>query len=200
MVYNVPSDGSCCFHSFSLALNGNFSQSQYYRKVICAYVVNHSNRFKSTVHACHNANMTIRYYIQTMLNWNVWATALELQIAASVLGLKISVWLKYGNRFTKVTFAHPATTRSITLLLSQQHFQLLQEVFTKQAQNNNTTEHHKHTNNQQSQSRRPTSPPTSSHHSIFRGTVGSNFTPRQTSPPTSSHHSTVRQTANPNFS
>ncbi len=104
-------------------------------------LVNHWNRFKSTVHACHNANMTVRYYIQTMLNGNDWATALELQIAASFLGLKISAWLKDGNRFTKV------------------------------------------------KSRRPTSPPTSAHHSTFRGTAGSNFTPRQTSPPTPSHYS-----------
>ena len=37
--YSVPGDGNCFFHSLSLLINGNTTNSSFYRNIICAHII-----------------------------------------------------------------------------------------------------------------------------------------------------------------
>ena len=133
IVHNVPGDGSCLFHALSLQLCGSYEQTRELRKTICAYIVTNWENWCQKVSIYHSPSKTKYHYFSEMVEGNGWGTACEIEAAAQILGLKISVWLAGTNQNNTVHYMLQVINpldisehnKTVSLLLSNQHFHLL---------------------------------------------------------------------------
>ena len=134
--WNVPGDGNCFFHCISLSLHGDFSHSEYYRKLICAHIIENWEEWGDLAVLSHSlpSNDPIQYW-DIMANNNEWATVSELKVACEILQINIVTWLK-GHRldennttklhYTKEMHTSPMNTeKTLHLLLSNSHYTVL---------------------------------------------------------------------------
>ncbi|CAC5413966.1 unnamed protein product [Mytilus coruscus] len=133
LIYDVPGDGNCFFSSLSLAINGDFSQKQIYRSLSCSEIYNNFYIYEDTLRLSHYNNITRDIYLQTMVNGKGWATSCEISIASNITQSNINIWIQGTNLanetvFTKEQYIHSPQSRTIDLLLSHNHFQLLRGI------------------------------------------------------------------------
>jgi hypothetical protein len=91
--YSVPGDGNWFFHSPSLLINGNTTNSSFYRNIICTHIIHNWQIGEDKIVHSHTNNMTVELYQQHMINRNGWVTATEIEAAANLFGLNINIWL-----------------------------------------------------------------------------------------------------------
>jgi hypothetical protein len=119
--YSVPGDGNCLFHSLSLLINGNTTNSSFYRNIICRHIIHDWQIWEDKILHSHTNNMTVELYQQHMINRNGWATPTEIQAAANLFGLNIDIWLQQSSHCTLNSFNASSPT-CIDLLLSRKSF------------------------------------------------------------------------------
>ena len=135
LTHRVPGDGNCFFSCLSLALNGDFSQSQNYRNLICQGIVQNWDIFGAFATMTHDLpSPQVSLYWMHMIDGNGWAGACEVKMACNILGTNITIWLKGRTnadiRYTREMYRPDDTTdANITLLLSHNHYTLLTEYF-----------------------------------------------------------------------
>ena len=136
LVKNVPDDGNCLFHCFSVALHGSSSHVHFYRKLLANAVVTRWEHFKNMAEQCHGKTFLFAsHYLYHMLVDNAWGTACEISAATSVFKRNITTFIQ-GSRynedlhanevsFHKVQYSQENSSgHAIFLLLSNGHFQL----------------------------------------------------------------------------
>lgn len=124
----VPGDGNCFFSSLSVAINGNFSKTNLYRRLICTHVVENWELLKAIASIAHDLQRPlVNNYFQLMLVENGWGSVCEVKAACDVLRTNITVWLKGRvngrihytmNRYQPTEISH----ENINLLLWGEHY------------------------------------------------------------------------------
>ena len=132
-IYDVPGDGNCFFSSLSLAINGDFSQTHVYRSLSCSEIYNNFYIYEDILKLSHYNNITRDIYLQTMVNGRGWATSCEISMASKITQSNINIWIQGTNLanktvFTKEQYIHSPQSRTINILLSHNHFQLLRKI------------------------------------------------------------------------
>ena len=125
--YSVPGDGNCFFHSLSLLINGNTTNSSFYRNIIYTHIIHNWQIWEDNIFHSHTNNMTVELYPQHMMNRNGWATATEIEAAANLFGLDINIWLQQFSHCTLSSFNASSPT-CIDILLPRNHFSPLKRV------------------------------------------------------------------------
>ena len=125
--YSVPGDRNCFFHSLSLLKNGNTTNSSFYRNIICTHIIHNWQIWEDKVVHSHTNNMTVELYQQHIIHRNGWATATEIEAAATLFGLNINIWLQQSSHCTLSSFNASSPT-CIDILLSRNHFSPLKRV------------------------------------------------------------------------
>jgi hypothetical protein len=125
--YNVPGDGNCFFHLLSLLINGNTTNSSFYRNIICTQIIHNWQIWEEMVFHSYTNNMTVELHQQHMININGWATATEIEAAANLFGLNINIWLQQTSHWTLCSF-NASSPICIDILLSRNHFSPLKRV------------------------------------------------------------------------
>jgi hypothetical protein len=64
--YSVPGDGNCFFHLLSLLINGNTTNSSFYRNIICKHIIHNWQIWEDKIVHSHT-NMTVELYQQRMI-------------------------------------------------------------------------------------------------------------------------------------
>ena len=137
-VRNVPGDGNCLFHCFSLAIHGSQSYVSMLRGLIARAVAHRWNNFKYMAEQCHGKQfLSANDYLFHMFVDNAWGTACEIKVAALVLKMNITTFLQ-GSRFNEQRNTNERTylevgyssenssNTHVFLLLADGHFQLLE--------------------------------------------------------------------------
>ena len=126
---NVPGDGNCFFHCLSVLQAGDYSCTKEFRHQICQTIFNNWDEWHAKASLFHGPQITKYTYWGTMLKCNGWATSCEIELAAKTLGWKINVWLKgTDGTFVLTSFTPQMPHNTITLLLENNHFQILHEI------------------------------------------------------------------------
>ena len=130
LVYNVPGDGDCFFHSLSLTLHGHTCRTQYYRDLICGHIVDNWMLLETMVKIYHHPSITQHEYMRNMQYGREWATGCEIKIASLLLSHQIDVYYKPSNnqnsiQLTPFNMSNSSSNFAIEVLLYGQHFQVL---------------------------------------------------------------------------
>ena len=128
-IENVPGDGNCFFHCISAYANGNTSYSHEYRREVCTSIFNDWELWEHKVGLFHGSQMTRYLYWGSLLKHNGWATNCEIEATSLIYGLRINVWLHCpGRDHMLTTFGDQNSLEQITLLIRNNHFQLLHRI------------------------------------------------------------------------
>ena len=130
-VHSTPGDGNCFFHAVSLAVIGDYSQSDSLRKRVCLYIIENWTECMEKIHINHGPSMTKENYVISMLHKKGWATASEIEVAANILGQPITVWLWTGIDHSPFlqTFSPISSNDSanvINVLLRNNHYEMIE--------------------------------------------------------------------------
>jgi hypothetical protein len=129
LIYDVPGDGQCFFHTLSLAITGNLSQSLVYR-LICSEIYNNFDVYEDQLKLSHHSNISRHEYLNNMVHGSQWSTSTEISVATRILQSNINMCLQgrdgHNNIcFTKEEYINSSLSRNMDLLLHQNHFKLL---------------------------------------------------------------------------
>ena len=130
LVYNVPGDGDCFFHSLSLTLHDHTCRTQYYRDRICGHIVDNWMLLEAMVKIYHHPSITQHEYMRNMQYGREWATGCEIKIASLLLSHQIDVYFKPSNKqntiqLTPFNMSNSSNNFAIEVLLYGQHFHVL---------------------------------------------------------------------------
>lgn len=146
-VHDVPGDGNCFFHCLSLSLFGDFSQTEFYRQTICQHIFDNWENFQTEVELHHQLpQLTRLHYMESMVLGREYAISCEIAVASRILHCNIHVWLRGVGRnkdkFHLQSFHAGTSDPSVTVLLHNSHFSVLQHIKTTAAAQHNrpTTE------------------------------------------------------------
>ena len=95
LIYDVPMDGSCFFHTLSLGINGDCSHSHLYRRSICNRMFYDYNIWEDMLKVLHCSNMSPQMYWDTMVASNHWVASAEISAATDIMHCNINIWI-YG--------------------------------------------------------------------------------------------------------